>query len=160
MLTSLVTKVKNLIKYAVIKSLDDSGNIQKIVSKGLNKNQNAALITPYGVVSVPPNDTLVVLLALLAQESNAVGVAFNSKDRTKDLPPGTTGVENYISKATILLDPGGDIKITTTAKVIINATDVAVSGNVKASGSIEGTPGVNLVTHIHPVLGPVTGEPQ
>jgi phage gp45-like len=195
MIQYLSSKIKNMIKYAVIKAFDDSGDVQKVTVSCMGKTQKAALVSPYGLIGVPIDNTPFILYNLQGQESNQVGLAFDSKNRIKGFPQGTVGLENYQTKDHILLNPDGSIQLNSasgseitisesgniaiksnngieietnngieiTADTIDIEANVNIDGNLDVTGTITGTPGVDLVTHVHGGVEPgggQTGIPQ
>lgn len=186
MLNLIISKIKNLIKYAVISSLNDYGDIQTATAKALGKTQKVAVVPPYGLISVPPDGTLVLTYNLQGQESNQAAFAFETKKRIKGFQSGSTGIENYETQDHVLLHPDGSmhinsatgstieitaaggIEIKSINGVLIESPDglevtgnVNIDGNLDVTGTITGTPGIDLVTHVHSdPQGGVTGEPQ
>jgi len=149
-----------MIKRGSIQSLDDSGPVAKIVAKIFGRNNVAALIQPYGLIGVPPAGTQVVVFNLIAQESNKFGIAFDANGRIKGFSPGTTGLENYLTGDHIILTPDGYMQINSSsgAHVIVTPDggveieapgDVNIDCNLNVTGTISGSPGVDLVNHIH-----------
>jgi phage baseplate assembly protein V len=172
----LMSKIKNMIKRGSIQSLDDTGPVPRIVAKIFGRNNLAGLIQPYGHIAVPPVGAQVVLFNLLAQESNKLAIAYDAQNRIKGFDPGTTGLENYLTGDHIILSPDGSIQINSAsgAHVIINSGgtveitapvnitgNVDITGDLDVSGAIRGTPGIDLVTHIHTdSIGGPTTTPQ
>lgn len=182
MLSFLKSKLKNMVKYAVLRSIEDTGPMIRITSTAMGKTSRAGLLTPYGLVGVPTEGSLAVLINLQGNESNQVGVAFDTAKRIKGFPAGTTGVENYLtgdhiicradgwillnsaSGAYIRISPTGNVSILSANGIEIesNSTvEITAPGGVIIDGTLSGTPGVDLITHVHAdPQGGTTGPPQ
>lgn len=143
-----ITVLKNLFKVAKLISVDDSGNLRIGSVSFLGKNQSAMLFSPYGIMHKPPADSMVILWSQQGQESNAIGIADDPKNRTlKNLAEGEIAVGNYLTGNYLKFDENGlctliaeDLNVVVTNDITVTATnlDVAISGATTVqSGTIK-----------------------
>jgi len=111
-----------MIKVARLISVDDTGNLRFCMVSALGRpDQKAQLITPYGIMSNPPTDSMAVVLAQQGQESNLLAMADDPNNRTlRDLKTGEIAIGNYITGDYIFFDENGTLNIKVSTDVIAN----------------------------------------
>lgn len=130
---NLVQKIKSIFKIARLVTVDDSGNIQQGVFTYMGSNPKGQVFIPYGVLMNPPVGSQMAVFSQNGNESNAVGLASDPKNRTlKNLEPGEYGIANYVTGSFIICRTNGDIEISSEADVTISK---AVNVNITASGT-------------------------
>jgi len=165
-------------KLNLVKSAD---NIQKVQVSGLADEtlQDVELMQQFGLTSVPPAGTQVVVLPMGGETTHSIVIATeNGSFRVKNLKSGETAIYDE-SGSTIILKQGRLIeidcdilKITATTKVEISSPVVETDhvftaqgltqtkGSFTTDGDVTAN-GKSLVSHTHRGdSGGVTGQPQ
>lgn len=130
----LLTLIKNLFKIAKLLSVDDSGDLRFGSVSMLGKNQKILLFSPYGLMHKPPSNSLTLVWSQQGQESNAIGMADDPKNRTlKNLKPGEVALGNYLTEHYIFFDENGkctlitdDLDILVTENCNIEAKNMSI----------------------------------
>jgi len=176
MFSRLKRKIKNLIKTAILNSIDEKDVYQILNSRGLDNEQTAVLYNPYGIHSYPVKNSLVTLLNLNGKETSKIGLCWNPKSRPEGLKEGEIYFHNEKTESHIYIKDNGDIvaeapgtktsKITLTqsGSVEIDSDSLSVTGDL----TVEGTStlgGIVFGTHKHPPgtfqdgeASPITGQ--
>ncbi|MBS7204215.1 MAG: phage baseplate assembly protein V [Haemophilus parainfluenzae] len=134
----------------LVKSAD---NIQKVQASGLADEtlQDVELMQQFGLTSVPPAGTQVVVLPMGGETTHSIVIATeNGSFRVKNLKSGETAVYDE-SGSTIILKQGRLIeidcdilKITATTKVEISSPIVETDRVFTAQGQINGNGGMAI----------------
>lgn len=122
----LFTKIKSLIKRAVISNPTDDSNIYCITNVNYyEKNSLVEMIFPYGMSANPPAGTIGLLFNINGHESNRAFIPYAVSNRFKDLE--ITGVifGNPASQIYIIFGDNGNILIKST-KVIFKKGDIKI----------------------------------
>lgn len=129
--------IRNLFKIAKLLSVDDSGNLRFAQVTMLGKTQPMMLFTPYGLMSNPPPNSLALVWAQQAQESNLIGMADAPMDRTvKNLSPGEVALGNYSTGNFIYFDKNGLCTIFVDDLKILAENDIEIIGkNIRLSAT-------------------------
>jgi len=139
------------VKLAQILSSDDSNSGAPLLMLQINGGESlGVMVQPYGITSLPPNDTFAVVLPINGEESNKMALAVDLAGRQKNLKPGDAVLENTVTGAFIYLDFNGDINIVAPNRnVNIAAATVNITANVNITGGFT-VNGKNLSeTHFH-----------
>lgn len=141
--------IKGLIKAARMTSSDDSFDNRRGVFQYQGQDGSlGTIITPYGHCSNPPNNSLAFIFSQNGQDSNAVALVDDPKNRFRNLKKGEVAVGNYTTRAKVLFDEGGnveidspdaDVTITAGRDVVINAADDITINGDNLSFNITGT---------------------
>jgi len=157
---------RTAIKGMSVVSVDDTQNTRTGVVTGAGKTlQPTQIVSPYGLCSNPPPNSLGISLNLLGNASDNVTIVDHPNLRKKNLLSGEVAVVNYLtgsniyiktdgsiditsaSGATILMAADGSITITGTTTTNINATTTAnitapainLNGVVNVNGALTAT---------------------
>lgn len=187
MIRELYNSIKNLIKIGTLLSVDDNENIQFGTISAFGKEQNTALITPYGLENNPPVNSLVITFQQSSNESGAISLATDPKNREKGLKVGEVKITNNVAGSSILLKEDGTILVTGDITFLGDITAQAITATSIETETLEATTSVTtpsvetetleattsvtspsvtnntveLMTHIHSdPQGGVTGPPQ
>lgn len=128
-------------------SSDDSGNLRfgRFKYQGRTSDVKGNIFTPYGLMHNPPDGSMAMIFSQNAQESNPITIVDDPNNRTlKNLAKGEVAVGNYLSGSYIHFLANGDILINNvsgnssilvkTNEVVITATMVTVTGDLRVSG--------------------------
>ena len=122
--------IRNLFKVARLLATDDSGDMRIGTISAMGKEQSVFLFTPYGVMSHPPNDSMVMLWNQQGHESNGIGIADDPTNRIlKDLAEGEFAVGNYLTGDYVLFNENGDFIKVITGNSIQSASTFQWNGN-------------------------------
>lgn len=126
--------LKYLIRWAVLKAVDDSAAYRAGKASAFGKEGNVFLLTPYGLAHNPPAGATVLMLQVGGDEGNKVGIADLPTRRLKGLAPGEAALYNALTDSFVLMKENGDVVVD--CKGDLNLT---VAGNVTmtASGSVD-----------------------
>jgi len=147
------------VKLAQILSSDDSNSGAPLLMLQTHGGESlGVMVQPYGVTSLPPNNTFAVVLPINGEESNKMAIAVDLAGRQKDLHAGDVVVENTVTGAFIYLDFNGDITIAAPGRnVNIAAATVNITANVNITGGFT-VNGKNVSnTHTHGGVTPGAG---
>lgn len=137
----------NLIKRAVVsRKTADIGQVPISQVSWNEKAANVEVISPYGLYSNLPTDSLVLMLNVNGQEENKAAIGYKPKERFKNLKEGEIYVGNQVTGSVIKFLTNGDIDITAVNDQIINITGdstVTVGGDVtlNVTGDVTATIG-------------------
>lgn len=146
----MINKLTQMIKQAVLSSVLGDGTVYPQGQASYNgKITNFVRLSPYGLCSSPPTDSLVLLLSSQAQESVKFGIVDDMLNRFKDLAEGEVVLYNYATGNYIYLKNNGDIELLTDSNVDINAGGdilAAAGGNIEATavGNIDAIATANV----------------
>lgn len=169
MIRNIYNSIKNLIKIGTLLTVDDNENIQFGTFSAFGKEQNTALITPYGLENNPPPNSLVITFQQNGNESGAISLATDPNNRTKGLLVGEVKITNNEAGSSILLKEDGTILVTGDVTFLGDITGQAITATSIETETIEATTSVTspsvtnntieLFTHIHndPVTGVTSG---
>lgn len=140
-MNGLIKKISQWIKQARLINTDDSTAYPRAQVSYNGKTSNIMRLSPYGLCSNPPNDSLVLLLNLQGQESVKVGIADDILNRFKNLAQGEAVLYNTQTQSYVLMRANGDVQISAQGNIDADAT-----GNITADagGNIEATAGGNI----------------
>lgn len=154
--------VKSLIKIARLLTTDDSGNRRFGVIRFQGKQQQCQVVTPYGLMSSPPADSMAVTLSQNGQESNALVIADDPDNRPlRNLKMGESGLGNYITGDHFHFDNQGVLHLNVSQQFIITIGDHVVTideNGIHTNKQIDTTDdvisdiggnGVSLNNHVH-----------
>lgn len=143
---SILQRIKSLFKMAKLVGSDDTVNLRKgwfsYEGKSDDNPQRGTLFSPYGHMYNPPAGSIVMLFSQNGQESNAVGIADDVKNRTlKSLSEGEVATGNYLTGSYVYFKENGDILVNSE-----NNVQVVANGNVSvtATGNITSVSGGNI----------------
>lgn len=176
----------NFIKRAIISYLfPDTKNYQSTQVVSMGAAFNVEVLSPYGISTNAPKDSLILLFNLNGQQDNIIGIPYHPKKRFNNLKQGEIAVGNYLTKAKIYFKENGDIEIEskndlnikTSGKTTIDSTgDITINSSGKIEMTSTGVVNINgssepLIkgnafetlynAHTHPVVsvGSPTGAP-
>lgn len=128
--------LKNLIRWVVLKSVEDDAAFRTAIVEGLGKDGRITLITPYGFDHNPPSGTLVAAFQAGAEEGNRFGMATGQQKRFKGQELTEVIVGNPEIGSSILFKANGDIEIIAPQNTTLNVTGdltVTVGGNLTST---------------------------
>lgn len=138
LLEAINNSVRNLIKRAYVSLVgNDDQQFQTTQISYLNKTNVMEVIYPYGLSGNPPQDSLVLLFNVQAQEENRAGIANLPQQRFRNLNEGEVAVGNYLTTSNVKFADNGDVIVTTR-----NNQEVTIDQN--ANISISGDATVNV----------------
>jgi len=122
-------KITNFIKRAVVsRPSKDNEDIQKTQIIYLGQTKNIEVLSSYGLNSNPPKNSLVILLPILGDSGNPVGIVYDPRNRVKNLKEGEVVTGNTVKGTTIEFPDDGSINI---------VKDENTSVRINADGSID-----------------------
>ena len=188
MYSFIKNKIKNMIKTAILKSIEDADFHQFAKVDSFGVERKTTTYSPYGLYSNPEDGSLCIVLSQNGNEDSLYTLIWNPKDRLK-LKKGevalwnkkkSSGIKLLDDKiriegfdAIIDIEPGGKIKVEGKT-VDINASGASVAidalGKIGITGNgveINGLPpvapveidGLAFITHIHPTPAGASGAP-
>ena len=129
--------IKNLFKVAKLLSVDDSGDLRFYTVSMLGKQQKVLGFTPYGLMTKPPDSSMVLLWSQQGQESNGIGIADDPKNRIlKDLKKGEVALGNYTTTDYLYFDENGNLNVKVSNNLNIN---VGNNVNIISGGDYDQT---------------------
>lgn len=112
---------------------DDSDNYPR-GEVGYNKKVSSFVrILPYGLSSLEPQGSFVLLFNNQGQESNKLGIPSAMMDRLKNLSQGEVAIYNSITGHYVYIKADGSIELNTDTKI---DGDLQVTGNVQIDGNL------------------------
>lgn len=133
----MISKLKSLISYAVLLATKDGGNFRISTMRGLNKQGDIVLITPYGFDHNPPVGSLGVVFQIQGNEGNRFAIASYPQKRERNLKPGEVATGNNLTGSKVVFKQNGDIDITCNGNININCTgdvNIVSTGDVNLGG--------------------------
>lgn len=133
----MIAKLKSLISYAALLVTKDDGNFRVSTVRGMSKQGDVVLITPYGFDHNPPVGSLAVVLQIQGNEGNRAAIACYQQKRERNLKPGESAVGNYLTGSKVVFKENGDIDITCNGNININCTgdvNVVSAGDINLGG--------------------------
>ncbi len=98
----------------------------------MERHADIELVTPYGLYSTPPANSLVTMWNINGQEENRVGIANNPKGRFKNLKPGEVSIGSPDFKSSVYFKKDGSLVVTATQESAGTTTSITIA----ADGSI------------------------
>lgn len=136
----LKTRVLLMIGRAVLTAIKDDGGIQTVQMKALSGESfdGVPRVQEFGFSSNPPPGTDGIVVAVGGARESLVVIATDHKTyRFKNLASGESVF--YTDDGTYIhLKKNGQIKVHTATKVLIEAPDVEITGNLKVGGTTHG----------------------
>ncbi|MFC3816577.1 phage baseplate assembly protein [Lysobacter sp. GCM10012299] len=128
---------------ATLVSVTDTGRFRRALVSFLGRQQVVQLLAPYGFVHSPPRGSQVVLLPIMDDESNQVGIADAQPSRTlRDLKPGEVAVctdeGDYL-----YFKSNRAVELNTEKTYAISPGGVEVTGSVAASDNLSSGTGAS-----------------
>ena len=126
-------------------SIDDAQAFQFAILQGMGITQKAQSITPYGICSNPPDNSLAITFNIQGIASNKVAFIDDPNNRKKGLLKGEIVLINYLTKAMVYVkeDGGIDIETPSGSKIqllpdgtITLTGDTTINGNLTVTGDI------------------------
>lgn len=157
----LKQRVSNMVARAVLRVADDAKKIQIVQVDLLDgeTRDDIERFQNYGFTSVPREGAEAAVIFVGGRRDHGLCIAVDDRRyRLKDLEAGEVAIYNDAG-ARVLLKASGEIELTPKPGQIISlASNVEISGNLNASGTITGTTdvvggGKSLKTHTHGVVG-------
>lgn len=162
----LYRRILGTVARAIIKSVNDSGKMQK-VQIGILKDEirdKVDRVQQYGITSVPKAGADAVVLFVGGNRDHGIVIATeDSRYRLKDLQEGEVAL--YTDEGDYVhLKRGRIIKIKAGTKLEIDTPELTVTGKITAQGVIQGlevqtVAGTKLGTHLHQFVGVPVGSP-
>jgi len=123
----MISKLKNIILLAAKNTLTDfSQSYPSNQVSWFGKTGRVVAIFPYGTRSQAPVESQMLKLNIGADESNRVGIEFNTSNLpTDEMPEGEYECGNFVTGSSIRFYEDGSIKITS-----VDALNVVVEGNI------------------------------
>jgi phage gp45-like len=142
--------IKKLIKMARGLATTDTDNFRRVGISYLGLKKDALDVTPYGFFHNTPDGGMALVFAQNGQESNAIAIVDDPKNRFKNTSPGECGLFNQITKShvylrtdgSIELKVGGTTAILTEAALTVTGGDIITDQNIIAGGNITTSTGV------------------
>lgn len=127
----LLHKIKTLFKLAELISSDNSGDIKKGIFSFMGSAPEGVLFSPYGIMSNPPDGSIIMALSQNGNEANQIGVAVNTKDIVDGSKDTDVVIGNPVSKTFIHFRGDKEMDIISPLKVNVTAPDVEVNASNK-----------------------------
>lgn len=117
----MIQKLKALFKMARLQKSDDKPSLRNGWFFYQGKEIKGTLFTPYGFMHNPPDGSIVMLFSQNGQESNAIGIADDCRNRIfkensigdeneQELQPGEVAIGNYGTRGYIKFDNEKDTR--------------------------------------------------
>lgn len=111
-----------------------------------NKTGQCHLVSPYGLYSNPPRDSLVLMMNVMGQEENRSGIASYPTQRFQNLKEGEVTIGNPTTQGNVKFDQEGNtqmfspngtqIIVTSDLSIVVGGgIAIAVTGNATITGS-------------------------
>lgn len=155
----LIATLKGIVKIARMVGSDDSGNFRTADLQYLGRTTKGQLFSPYGLIVNPPANSMAVVLAQNAQESNLIALVDDPINRTiKNLKPGEVALSNYVAGQYVYFKENGDAEVKADKVVIlvggttvtiengqitVDGADTTLNGNLQVNGNIMSTGNVD-----------------
>jgi phage gp45-like len=124
----LISRLKNLLRWAKItKAGDDTRQFPVQQVTYLGKVGDCLMIFPYGFHANLTDDSIVAMFAMYGQEANRAGIGYTPQTRPQ-LAEGEVAVYHPRTGTMVKLQASGD--------VLIDAPNVAFTGNVTIEGDL------------------------
>lgn len=144
-------KIQNMIKTAILKSIEDADFHQICKVESLGSERKGAVYSPYGLYSNPEDGSLCIMLSQNGNEDSLFALVWHPKDRLK-LKKSEVALWNK-KKSTGMLLLDDKIRIEGFGATI----DIEPGGAIKVAGNsvkIDGTTptkidGVDVLNHTH-----------
>lgn len=140
-LSPLANRIKLMLMRGTLERVDDSGDLQNHQVSVLSEDviDECERVGQYGLTSNPPRGSAVVLGAVGGHRSHVVILGVDDRSRPHPLPPGATCI--YDSAGTQLyLSADGNLLVSCSGTVTIDAPEVHFTGNVTIDGTLNGMP--------------------
>lgn len=140
LLRPILTRMRGLLRRGTVSRVEESRLMRELqLRAGANDvRDRVEHFEPYGFTGSPLNDAEAILLNIGGDRAHTVAVVVSDRrHRPRDLNLGDVAV--YAANgAKVILRNGGGIEITSPAgPVSITASELNVTGNIKATGNIE-----------------------
>jgi len=112
--------------------MDDTKQFPFMQAQFMTKVNDIWFMTPYGLYSSPPKNSIGIVFNIQAQEQNRVGIFNDYERRPKDLKEGEVALFNTLTKTRITLKANGDLDIFVNNNSVINITGddtITIGGN-------------------------------
>lgn len=130
--------LRNLIGRALLALVDDARKMQEVQVELLDGESRAVAerFQDYGFTSVPEEGAEAIALAVGGSRSHMVVVAVDDRRyRKRDLKPGEVSVYSRFGDY-VLLREDGTIEVKASGKVLVDAPEVEMTGNLTVAGNI------------------------
>lgn len=134
MLAPLQTRIANMIARAVVSRVDDSKKMQIVqISMGDETHDDIERVQNYGFTSVPQEGAEAAVIFVGGGRDHGLAIAVDDRRyRVKGLQAGEVAV--YTDQGDkIVIKRGGNIEVTASTKVVINAPLAELTGNTQAA---------------------------
>lgn len=170
-------KLRSLIKRCYVTAgSEDTADYQTAKVSYLEKDTTVEHLTPYGVYSNPPVDSIGVVFLIAADEDNRFAILNRPDIRFKNLKSGEVAIGNPLTESVIKFDENGDItivgknnlkvtiegsaEIISSQEVKLTAPSVVMSNGGVTDGLVKFSDlEIWANSHFHNVIGSQTGFP-
>jgi phage gp45-like len=135
----IFSKLLNLIKRGYVSNFIADDLPHPIVQVSyLGKVGNAEVILPYGFAAGLPDETPVIVLSVLGNESNRICIPYSHFTRFKNQHQGEVQIGNEVTKSYIKFTKNGNIEIKTDVKIKVTAPEIEIDGdlNLTVNGNV------------------------
>lgn len=139
-----VNRNKTNTKAGTVTMTDDSGNYRNAMISSLGKNQKCQVLSPYGLCSNPPDNSLAALFNLQGIAANTIAIVDDPKNRKKNLAKGEVALYNYTSGSLIHLKEDGTVIIDNNSGSIVTLSPSGVVNIEASTTNITSTTAVNI----------------
>lgn len=182
MIQRLAKQIQNMIKRGFVSNTNsDAGQFPTIQVSFMGKVADVETLWPYGYSAMPPINSLVTIFNNQGQEEYKMAICTDPQGRITGMSVGEVAVSNNVMGNMIYFAKDGSIQITASAaanitinapgaNVVMNAQNLIVNGQIKATGDITDNYATNTATmagfraiydiHTHNETGTVTHVPN
>lgn len=160
MINKILNSIKNMIKRGFIStSVDDSMPYPICQVTYMSKAANAERVSPYGLYSNPPVETMALVFNVQGQEENLACLPYAQVTRFKNLNSGEVLIGNVSSGSYIKFKENGDIELFATGNIIALGQTLTLTSSSGAlaigGGKVNFTGIVNLGSESSPAIARV-----
>lgn len=150
----IIQSLRNLSKWARVtnvRSDDRQFPVTQVTHNG--KTTDVVHMTPYGLYTTLPNNSLVWVVNTGDQEENKVGFGNTPDKRFNGLKEGEVVLGNVLTRVNVFFDEGGSLTVTVpdgdcrinvpNGEVVITSPTVRIEGELLVSGDIKDNYGTN-----------------
>jgi phage gp45-like len=141
----MIQRILNLARIGRTKIVDDTGPVQRVqvfegdlgAYGGPRTIDNVAKVGHFGLISVPPLDSELILLAPGGNRSQTIAIGSNHQpSRVKDLQPGDAGLHDVRGAKMTLTVEGVVIDAAGGPVVVKNFSSCTVMGDLHVTGDV------------------------
>ncbi len=111
-INDIINKLRSMIKIGFTSNImKDDADFPHVQTRFLGKKNNIWHVTPYGLFSSPPLNSIGLVFNIQSQEQNRAGIINDFKNRFKGLKQGEVTIGNTITRSRIEFRENGEVFI-------------------------------------------------